>query len=73
MPEPTHHSYLLRLWREHEGAPLCATLIAVGQPDAHQHFADLEALCAFLRAQAGEESGVHDDRDTTYYTPSETS
>ena len=50
MPEPTHHSYLLRLWREHEGAPLRATLIVVGQPDTHQHFAALEALYDFLHA-----------------------
>jgi hypothetical protein len=37
-----------------------------------QHFADLEALCAFLREQRGEVSMVH-DRNTTYCTPSEIS
>jgi len=50
MSRPAPQSYLLRLWREHPDAPVRATLIAVGQPDAHQHFADLNALCAFLRA-----------------------
>ena len=64
-------SYLLRLWREHPDAPVRATLIAVGQPEAHQHFANLEALCAFLRVQAGEEPGGHDTWNTPYCTPSE--
>jgi hypothetical protein len=40
-------AYLLRLWRDHAGAPLRATVIAVAQ----QHFASLDALFAFLRAQ----------------------
>jgi hypothetical protein len=44
-------AYLLRLWRDHAGAPLRATLIAVAQPNAPQHFASLDALFAFLRAQ----------------------
>jgi len=66
-------SYLLRLWREHPDAPMRATLIAVGQSDAHQHFADLNALCAFLRAQAGAEPDLYDDRNTTYCTPSQSS
>jgi hypothetical protein len=52
MSEPTHHSYLLRLWREHARAPLRATLIEVAQPEQRRHFADLDALCAFLLAQA---------------------
>jgi hypothetical protein len=73
MPHLPPQSYLLRLWREHAGAPLRATLIAVGQPDAHQHFADLDALCAFLRAQAGEEPNGHDERNTAYCTPSDIS
>ena len=69
MSRPSSQSYLLRLWREHPGALLRATLIAVGQPDAHLHFADLDALCAFLRAQADAEP----DRNTSYCTPSESS
>ena len=73
MSRPPPQSYLLRLWREHAAAPLRATLIAVGQPDAHQHFADLDALCVFLRAQAGEEPGEHDDWNTTHSTRLETS
>ena len=44
-------AYLLRLWRAHAAAPLRATVIAVAQPDAPQHFASLDALFAFLRAQ----------------------
>ena len=64
-------SYLLRLWREHPDTPMRATLIAVGQPDAHQHFADLAALCAFLRAQAGTEPDLNDDRNTRHCTSSE--
>jgi hypothetical protein len=73
MSRPSPQSYLLRLWREHEGAPLRATLITVGQPDAHQHFADLEALFAFLHMQDRAEPDLNDDRNTTYCTPSEIS
>jgi hypothetical protein len=73
MARPPPQSYLLRLWREQPDAPVRATVIAVGQPDAHLHFADLDALCAFLRTQAGAKSDLNDDRDTTYCTPSETS
>jgi len=71
MSRPSPQSYLLRLWREHADAPMRATLIAVGQPDAHQHFADLDALCAFLRAQADAQPDLNDDWNTTYCTPSE--
>ena len=71
MSRPPPQSYLLRLWREHATAPVRATLIAVGQPDAHQHFADIEALCAFLRAQADAQPDLNDDRNTTYCTRSE--
>ena len=39
MSRPLPQSYLLRLWREQPDAPVRATLIAVGQPEAHQHFA----------------------------------
>jgi len=73
MPRPPPQSYLLRLWREHPGAPVRATILSVGQPEEQRHFADLDALCAFLRAQASEEPGVHDAWDTTYCTRSETS
>lgn len=52
MSRPPAQSYLLRLWREHDGAPLHATLIPVGRPDLPQHFATLEALFSFLLAQA---------------------
>jgi hypothetical protein len=73
MPKSIHHSYLLRLWREQEGAPMRATLVAVARPEERQHFADLDALCAFLRAHSGQEPDAHDDEGTTYCTPSETS
>ena len=73
MPRPPPQSYLLRLWREHAGASVRATILSVGQPEAHQHFADLDALCAFLRAQADQEPGVHDAWDMTYCTRLETS
>jgi hypothetical protein len=72
MPHPTQHSYLLRLWREHPGARTRATLIPVGQSLVPQHFADLEALCAFLRDQSGEEA-ILPARNTAYCTPSEIS
>ena len=65
-------SYLLRLWREGEAAPLRATLIAVAQPDAPHHFASLAALYAFLRSQAGEPAGTTDELDTTHCTSAET-
>ena len=42
MPEPTHHSYMLRLWREHADAPWRVTLFAVAQPDERRQFDTLE-------------------------------
>ena len=73
MTRPPPQSYLLRLWREHAGAPVRATLVPVAAPEAHQHFADLDALCTFLQAQAGQEPNVRDDWDTTYCSASEIS
>ena len=70
MARPPPQSYLLRLWREHQGAPMRAMLVPVAKPEAHQHFADLDALYAFLRAQTGAESIVNDDVGTPYCTPS---
>jgi hypothetical protein len=52
MPELAQCSYLLRLWREHDEQPWRVTLIAVAQPDTHQHFSTLEDCFAFLHAQA---------------------
>ena len=57
MTRPAPQAYLLRLWREHQGAPLRATLVPVARPEAQQHFADLGSLHAFLCAQSGQESG----------------
>ena len=45
-------SYLLRLWRNHAGAPMRATLIAVECPDKPRHFANLDQLFALLIEQA---------------------
>ena len=59
-------SYLLRLWREHPGAPVRATLIAVGQPDERCHFDTLEDCFAYLREQTVAPNGpsVHLDGST---------
>jgi hypothetical protein len=73
MTRPPPHSYLLRLWREQADAPLRITLLAVGQPEAHWHFATLDALCAFLRVQVGQDASVSDEGNTTYCTRSESS
>jgi hypothetical protein len=54
MARPPPKSFLLRLWREQEDAPLRATLIDVAQPAETRHFATLEALLAFLRTQQDE-------------------
>jgi hypothetical protein len=73
MTRTPSQSYLLRLWREHPGTPMRATIFSVGQPEAQRHFADLDALCTFLRAQASEEPGMNDAWDTPYCTSSESS
>ena len=65
-------SYLLRLWRESEAAPLRATLIAVARPGAPHHFASLATLYAFLRSQAGEAAGTTDQLDTIHCTSAKT-
>jgi hypothetical protein len=51
MTELVYRSYLLRLWRDHPGAPWRATLIDVVQPEEQRHFAALEALFVFLATQ----------------------
>jgi hypothetical protein len=73
MSRPPPQAYLLRLWREHQGAQWRATLVPVAAPEAQQHFADLDALHAFLRARISDEPDLHDDWDTSYCTPSEIS
>jgi hypothetical protein len=57
MPEPTYHSYMLRLWREQSQAPWRVTLIAVAQPDQRRHFDTLEDCFAYLREQTDAPSG----------------
>jgi hypothetical protein len=52
MPEPTHYSYMLRLWREQSQAPWRVTLFAVAQPDERRQFDTLEDCFAYLRQQA---------------------
>ena len=79
MLEPIRTSYLLRLWREHTRAPWRATVVAVARPGAHQHFATLDALFAFLTAQTGPEPSVHEQMsvptewDIDHYTPGDVS
>jgi hypothetical protein len=53
MPELTHASYLLRIWRDHTRSPWRAMVIDVARPGEHRHFATLDALFAFLTAQTG--------------------
>ena len=65
MPEPTHHSYMLRLWRERSDAPWRVTLIAVAQPDQRRHFDTLEDCFPFLREQAAAPSGPSAHLDGT--------
>ena len=52
MPEPTNHSYMLRLWRERADAPWRVTLIAVAQVEQRRQFDTLEEWLASVRAQA---------------------
>jgi hypothetical protein len=47
-----YQAYLLRLWRDHAGAPWRATLIDAARTNQQRHFASLDALLAFLMAQA---------------------
>lgn len=76
MPEQTHASYLLRIWRDHGRSPWHATVIDVARPGAHQHFATLDALFAFLTTQTGsapltrhEQVRVPIEWEHSYYTP----
>ena len=66
MPEPTHHSYMLRLWRERSQAPWRVTLFAVAQPEERRQFDTLEDCFAYLREQAAapNEPSVHLDGST---------
>lgn len=70
-PVPTQ-SYLLRLWREREDAPLRATLIDVAQPQAPRHFGGLAELHAYLDELAGRTSGTSDEPDDIHCTPAYT-
>ena len=67
MPEPTHHSFMLRLWRERAEAPWRVTLFAVAQPDQRRQFDTLEDCFAFLRQQAAtpNQPSMHLDASTT--------
>lgn len=64
MAHPPTQSYLLRLWREHATAPLRASLTPVSQPDEQRHFADLDALLRFLRAQEDGPTIANDEQFT---------
>ena len=75
MPEPTHASYLLRLWRDHASSPWRAMVIDVARPGEHQHFATLEDCFAFLNAHIGTAPPAHEqgsapiEWDPEQYTP----
>ena len=75
MPEPTHASYLLRIWRDHTRSPWRVTVIEVARPGEHRHFATLDALFAFLTAQTGPAPPAHEqisariEWDPNHYTP----
>jgi hypothetical protein len=71
MTKPMRRSYLLRLWHDHAGAPIHATLIAVECPAKPRHFAKLDELFAFLIAQADSLTQADDrsDWDGDHCTP----
>jgi hypothetical protein len=51
MTQSIQRAYLIRLWRDHAGAPIRATVISIEQPDKPRHFANPDELVAFLCAQ----------------------
>jgi hypothetical protein len=75
MPERTHASYLLRIWRDHTRSPWRAMVVDVARPGEHLHFATLDALFAFLTARTDsappvpEQMSAPNDRDFDHYTP----
>jgi hypothetical protein len=72
MPELTHMSYLLRIWRSDTRSPWHVMVVDVARPDEHQHFATLDALLAFLFAQTRPVPLVSEQmsKDAEHYTPS---
>ena len=73
MTKSMQRSYLLRLWRNDDGAPMRATLITVERPDERRHFVNLDELFAFLNGQAYSVTSA-DDRakwDGDHCTPDE--
>ena len=50
----TAQSYLVRLWRDHSGAPWRALVTEVAQPEGRRQFASLDDLFAFLLARTEE-------------------
>lgn len=69
MARPPPQSFLLRLWRAQQDAPLRATLVDVTQPAEQRHFATLDALHAFLSTQV--DATAKEDRSSVNCTPSE--
>jgi hypothetical protein len=57
IPVSTHHSFMLRLWRDQRDAPWRVTLIAVAQPDERRQFDTLEDCFVYLREQAAAPNG----------------
>jgi hypothetical protein len=75
MPERTHVSYLLRIWRRDTRSPWHVMVVDVARPGEHQHFATLDALFAFLTARTDlapplpEPMGAPNERDVDHHTP----
>ena len=75
MTRHTEQAFLLRLWRDYDGAPLRTMLITVAAPQRSYHFASLDELQMFLLAQSGPEPSNADDgqgspaSSTNYSTP----
>ena len=71
MPKPMQRSYLLRLWNDHAGTPVRATLITVECPDKPWHFASIDELFAFVSAQANPRTPAVDqpEWDIDHCTP----
>ena len=71
MTNSVQRSYLLRLWSDHVGAPMRATLIAIECPDKPRHFASMDELFVFLSVQAYPAAPADDrlERDAGHCTP----
>jgi hypothetical protein len=58
-PSRFYRSYLVRLWRSHEQAPLRASVQCI-QTGMTTHFASLEGLFTFLETQSAPPDGANE-------------